>query len=60
MFELMWMDNKLRALIHDGAGEEQLREHAQTLGMRSIRDDGLRWVRAGATSLAEVLRVARE
>ncbi|MEE8265212.1 MAG: type II secretion system ATPase GspE [Acidiferrobacterales bacterium] len=60
VFELMWMDNKLRALIHDGAGEEQLRAHAQTLGMRSIRDDGLRWVRAGTTSLAEVLRVARE
>ncbi|MFQ5754649.1 MAG: type II secretion system ATPase GspE [Acidiferrobacterales bacterium] len=60
VFELMWMDNKLRGLIHDGAGEEQLREHGQALGMRSIRDDGLRWVRAGATSLEEVLRVARE
>jgi len=28
--------------------------------MRTIRDDGLRWVRAGATSLEEVLRVTRE
>ena len=30
------------------------------LPMRTIREDGLRWVRAGATSLEEVLRVTRE
>ena len=33
---------------------------ARKLGMQSIRQDGMRWVRAGATSLEEVLRVARE
>ncbi len=60
VFELLWMDNKLRGLIHDGASEAALRAHGQALGMRSIRDDGLRWVRAGVTSLEEVLRVARE
>jgi general secretion pathway protein E len=54
------MDNKLRALIHDGAGEGRLRAHAEKLGMQGIREDGLRWVRSGVTSLEEVLRVARE
>jgi len=28
-------------------------------GMLRLRDDGLRWVREGATSLDEVLRVTR-
>ena len=60
IFELLTMDNKLRALIHDGAGEGRLRAHAEKLGMQGIRKDGLRWVRAGVTSLEEVLRVARE
>jgi len=27
--------------------------------MRSLRDDGLRWVRGGETSLEEILRVTR-
>ncbi len=60
IFELLTMDNKLRALIHDGAGEGRLRAQAEKLGMQGIREDGLRWVRAGVTSLEEVLRVARE
>jgi general secretion pathway protein E len=47
-------------LIHDGASEGKLREYARTRGMRNMRDDGLRWVRSGATSLEEVLRVTRE
>jgi type II secretory ATPase GspE/PulE/Tfp pilus assembly ATPase PilB-like protein len=28
--------------------------------MSNIRDDGLRWVRSGHTSIEEVLRVSRE
>jgi general secretion pathway protein E len=50
----------MRTLIHDGASEGRLRDYARARGMRTIRDDGLRWVRAGATSLEEVLRVTRE
>ena len=60
VFELLTVDDALRTLIHDGASEEKLRENARTRGMRSIRDDGLRWVLAGDTSLDEVLRVSRE
>jgi general secretion pathway protein E len=29
-------------------------------GMRSMRDDGLRWAAQGLTSLEEVVRVTRE
>lgn len=60
VFELLTVDDKIRSLIHDGASEERLREHARSRGMGSIREDGLRWVRAGETSLDEVLRVSRE
>jgi general secretion pathway protein E len=60
IFELLRIDEPLRAQIHDGGAESRLREHARALGMTSIRDDGLRWVRAGHTSIEEVLRVTRE
>ena len=49
-----------RRLIHGRAAEADLRDHARTRGMKGLREDGLRWVRAGETSLEEVLRVSRE
>ncbi|HJX16753.1 MAG TPA: type II secretion system ATPase GspE [Acidiferrobacterales bacterium] len=60
IFELLIVDEPLRAQIHDGAAETRLREHARGLGMTNIRDDGMRWVRSGHTSVEEVLRVSRE
>jgi general secretion pathway protein E len=60
IYELLSIDDSMRTLIHDGASEGRLRDYARARGMRTIRDDGLRWVRAGATSLEEVLRVTRE
>jgi general secretion pathway protein E len=60
IFELLTIDDTLRSLIHDGASEARMREHARAHGMVSLREDGLRWVRTGETSLEEVLRVSRE
>jgi len=60
IFELLIVDEPLRRLIHDSAGDDRLREHARAQGMISLREDGLRWVRTGETSLAEVLRSSRE
>jgi general secretion pathway protein E len=60
IFELFLIDDESRRLIHDRASEADLREHARRGGMKGLRDDGLRWVRAGETSLEEVLRVSRE
>lgn len=59
IYELLEVDDTLRRLIHDQAAEHVMREHAQTVGMRSLRDDGLRWVSAGETALEEILRVSR-
>ncbi|MBI3898586.1 MAG: type II secretion system ATPase GspE [Gammaproteobacteria bacterium] len=60
VFELLTVDDAMRSLVHDGASEERIRENARARGLRSIREDGLRWVLAGETSLDEVLRVSRE
>jgi len=59
MYELLAVDDAIRAelLLRRGAGE--LRRLAVERGMRTLRDDGLRLVRAGITTPAEVLRATR-
>ena len=59
IYELLVADDALRHLVHDTAAESVLRAHAVATGMQRLRDDGLRWVREGVTSLDEVLRVTR-
>ena len=49
-----------RQLIHNGAGEQELRNAARAAGMRSMREDGERWIAAGETSPEEVVRVTRD
>ncbi len=60
IYELLTVDQDLRRLIHDRASEQILRAHVVSLGMRSLRDDGLRLAAEGITSLEEVVRVTRE
>jgi general secretion pathway protein E len=60
IYELLRIDDDLRRLIHDHASEQALRDRAAAGGMPSLREDGMRWVAAGVTSLEEVLRVTRE
>lgn len=59
IYELVPVDDTMRTMIHDGAGEHELERHARTLSP-SIRDDGRAKVLAGVTTLEEVLRVTRE
>jgi general secretion pathway protein E len=58
IYELITIDDELRTMIHDGAGEHELENHARTRSS-SIREDGIRQVLAGVTTLEEVLRVTR-
>lgn len=60
IYELLTIDNDLRRRIHDRASEQDLREYVVSRGMRSLRDDGMRLVAQGVTSLEEVVRVTRE
>jgi general secretion pathway protein E len=59
IYELVVIDDTMRSMIHDGAGEHDLERHARTQSP-SIRDDGRAKVLAGVTSLEELLRVTRE
>jgi general secretion pathway protein E len=58
MFELVLMDTKMRALIHDDAPEAELDAHARR-STPALFADGQRLVREGVTSLAELQRVTR-
>ena len=60
IYEMMLVDDELRQLIHNRASEQQLREHALAHGMRPLREDGMRWVLQGVTSLEEIVRVTRD
>ncbi|MCC7462614.1 MAG: type II secretion system ATPase GspE [Gammaproteobacteria bacterium] len=59
IYELIVVDDAMRTMIHDGAGEQELERHARAT-TPSIRDDGLAKVLAGDTTIEEVLRVTRE
>jgi general secretion pathway protein E len=59
IYELFVADDESRHMVHDSVAEAELRAHAVASGMLRLREDGLRWVRDGATSLDEVLRVTR-
>ena len=56
IFELIEIDDTLRKLIHDGAGEFELLTHAR-IQSESIMEDGFRRVQLGDTSIEEVFRV---
>jgi len=58
IYELIAINEQMRTMIHDGAGEHDLESHARKHGP-NIREDGLRKVLEGVTTLEEVLRVTR-
>ena len=60
VFELLTVDDAIRALIHRQAGEADIRVQAQTAGMQLMREDAERLIAAGITSREEVLRVTRD
>jgi general secretion pathway protein E len=59
IYELVVLDETLRSMVHDMSAEQDLERHARKL-TPSIRQDGIRLVLNGVTTLEEVLRVTRE
>ena len=57
IFEIFKVDDEVRHLINEELTSPQLRRRARELGMRTLREDGIRKVLAGTTSAEEVLRV---
>ena len=60
IFELLVVDDAMRALIHRRAPEAEITTAAQTQGMALMRQDGQRLVDTGLTSREELLRVTRD
>ena len=60
IFELLTVDDAIRAQIHRGASEAEIRETAMAAGMQLMREDGERLVREGITTQAEEMRVTRD
>ena len=50
----------IRAQIHERTSEAQIRDTALRDGMRTMYQDGDRWLRDGTTTEAELLRVTKD
>jgi len=59
IYELIAVDEALRGLIHSGASEQEMLRHIRH-DTPSLREDGIKRVLKGDTSLDEVLRVTQE
>ncbi|MDP1858416.1 MAG: ATPase, T2SS/T4P/T4SS family [Gemmatimonadaceae bacterium] len=59
VYELLVMSEELRQELVAGRSAAELRRLAMTHGMRTLRDDGVRLVRQGTTTVEEVLRATR-
>ena len=57
IFEIFQVDDEIQRLIFEKVSTAQLRAYAREMGMRTLREDGLRKVVAGSTTVEEVLRV---
>jgi type IV pilus assembly protein PilB len=57
IFEIFLVDDEVRHLINQDLSTPQLRRRARELGMRTLREDGIRKVLVGMTSAAEVIGV---
>ena len=60
VFELLVLDDDIRAQVHGQAPEADIRAAALARGMQLMPDDGERLIRDGITSREEVLRVTRD
>lgn len=60
VYELLTIDKTLQRLIHQRASEQDLRDYALNQAhMRTLREDGMRWVRTGQSTVDEILRVTK-
>ncbi|MBN1557576.1 MAG: type II secretion system ATPase GspE [Lentisphaerae bacterium] len=57
IFEIMTVSDEIRRMIFESVSSSALRKRARETGMRTLREDGIRKVAAGVTTLEEVMRV---
>jgi general secretion pathway protein E len=59
-FELLVIDDNIRQLIQQHASATQIKDAAKSAGLHTLRDDGIRKILAGITTISEVERVTVE
>jgi type IV pilus assembly protein PilB len=57
MFELLRFDDSVRTIIRMNGSMDQIREASRSNGMRPMQEDAMEKLRAGLTTLEEILRV---
>jgi type II secretion system protein E len=60
IYEILTVFEPIRELILNRASSQQIKQKAVFLGMRTLRQDGLRKVLKGLTTLTEVVRVTQQ
>ncbi|MBC8008966.1 MAG: Flp pilus assembly complex ATPase component TadA [Burkholderiales bacterium] len=57
IFEIFVSNDELQRMIYENVGSSRLRDKARALGMRTMREDGLRKVLSGMTTIEEVVSI---
>ncbi len=57
IYELLVLDEQMRAAVRSGMRDEEIRNMARSGGMRLMQEDAMEKVKLGKTTLDEVLRV---
>ncbi len=57
IFEIFHVDDEIQHMIFENKTSSDLRKRVRELGMRTLREDGLRKIVSGLTTIEEVLRV---
>lgn len=60
IFEQMTITEELREAITEGANHSKIRGLAMKNGMKTLREDGLRYLRDGRTTVEELLRLTKD
>ncbi len=60
IYELMLSDDNIRNAIVAKSQADEIRKFARSAGMTALMEDGIEKVKAGVTTVEEVLRVTRE
>ena len=57
IFEMFVVNEEIQRMIYDNVGTSKLRDKARSLGMRTMREDGIRKVTSGMTTIEEVVSI---
>ena len=57
IFEIFVVNEEIQKMIYEHVGSAKMRDRARALGMRTMREDGMRKVTAGLTTIEEVVSI---